>query len=76
MKKERIKNNIWYLWNDYKWLLMAGLVVAALAIHLLCAALLKKDAALCVMLVDAHTPVSESDMQRDALAALGLGLRK
>ena len=72
MKKERIKNNIWYLWNDYKWLLMAGLVVAALAIHLLFAALLKKDAALCVMLVDAHTPVSESDMQRDALAALGL----
>ena len=72
MKKERIKNNIWYLWNDYKWLLMAGLVVAVLAMHLLFAALLKKDAALCVMLVDAHTPVSESDMQRDALAALGL----
>lgn len=76
MKKERIKNNLWYLWSDYKWLLLAGLVVAALAVHLLVAALLKKDAALGVMLVDAHTPVAESDMEKDALAALELDPEK
>ena len=72
MKEKNIKNNLYYLWNDYKWIIMAGLVVTALAVYLILTALLKKEDVLSVMLVDAHTPVSESAMEADCLNALGL----
>ena len=72
INNRNIKNSLVYFWVDYKWLIMAGLVMAALAVYLLLTAVLKKDSALYVMLIDAHTPVSESSMESDALKALEL----
>ena len=66
------KNNLGYIWEFYKWQILAVGVAAVLGIYLLCVALLKKECALFVMLLDCHTNVSQEQMEQELLQALQL----
>ena len=70
-KRDDIKNRLTYLLTDYKWFWLAGLVVAALVIHLLVAAFSQKETVLYAMLVDCHADASQNVLETDALADLG-----
>ena len=70
-RRDDLKNKLGYLLADYKWFWLAGLVLAALAIHLLITALTEKETVLYAMLVDCHAGVSQSILEEDALKKLG-----
>lgn len=70
------KNNLSYFWEFYKWQIIAVGVVAVLGIYLLCTALLKKECALSVMLLDCHTDKGQEQMERELLQALQLDKQK
>lgn len=66
------KNEIAYFWEFYKWQIITAGVAAALGIYLLCTALMEKECALRVMLLDCHANVSQEQAGRELLAALQL----
>ena len=70
-KRDDINNRLTYLLTDYKWFWLAGLVVAALVIHLLVAAFSQKETVLYAMLVDCHADASQNTLETDAIADLG-----
>ena len=72
MKKINWKNELAYLWINYKWFLLAGLVAAVVMVHFLIAALTQKETAVSVMLIDCHASVSQEAMDRDYLKAAEL----
>lgn len=70
------KNDLSYFWEFYKWQILAAGVAAVLGIYLLCAALLKKECALSVMLLDCHADVSQEQMEQELLQALQLNKKE
>ena len=72
MDRKKWKNELSYLWMDYKWFLLAGLLAAALAIHFLVSALRQREPALSVMLIDSHPSTGQESMQDDYMEAAGL----
>ncbi len=72
MKKINWKNELAYLWINYKWFLLAGLMVSAAVVYFLLAALTQKETAISVMLIDCHAAVSQETMDRDYLEAAEL----
>lgn len=72
----KLKNNLGYLLTDFKWFWLAGLVMAALAVHLLITAFTQKDTALYVILIDCHASASQGILEADAMEKLGIDSRK
>ena len=71
MDRKRLKDPLVYLWSDYKWPLLAGAIVCLVAVYMLIHALTQKETVLSVMLIDCHAAISQEEMEKDALAALG-----
>ena len=71
MDRKRLKDQLVYLWSDYKWPLLAGAIVCLVAVYMLIHALTQKETVLSVMLIDCHAAISQEEMEKDALAALG-----
>lgn len=72
MDAKGIKNNLEYFWMYYKWQILAGMVVLILAVYFGVSALVQKECALSVMLIDCHTEVSGEEMAQDFMQVSGL----
>jgi len=69
---KKLRNNLTYLWSDYKWILLACLVVLGLVAHFALTALTQKETAVYAMLIDCHTDTPQKTFEADALRALEL----
>lgn len=76
MKKEKIKNQLWYFWSFYKWIIVAVAIAAALVLYFVAAKLTEKENVLSVMLMDCHTQVSDEQMNSDFGGYMGLDQKK
>lgn len=71
-----LKNNLFYLWEFYKWQIMGALALVILGLSFLSAHFLGKECALSVMLLDCYAQTDEQEMEEITLEALGLDGRK
>ena len=72
----KLKNEAAYLWMTFKWPLLCAFVIVFVAAAFLAAALNKKDTVLSVMLIDCHSEVSQDEMEKDFMTALGIDMGK
>lgn len=66
----KLKNNLFYLWEDFKWPLIAAVVVLFVAVYSLAAAFGKKETVISVMLIDCYADASPEKMESDFLTFL------
>ena len=76
MNRDKIKNQLYYFWSFYKWIIIAVGIAVALVVYFLAARLTEKETALSVMLMDCHTEVSDEQMNQDFASAVGLDQKK
>ncbi|MDO4623264.1 MAG: hypothetical protein Q4B22_09970 [Eubacteriales bacterium] len=69
MKKEKIKNELYYLWTLYRIPLIGGLIFLLIVGGFIIAALQKKDNTLEVMLIDSHAAYTDEQMAEEFLQA-------
>lgn len=72
MNKDKIKNQLYYFWSFYKWIIAAVGIVVALFLYFLSVRLTEKECVLSVMLMDCHTDVSDEQMNDDFAAYINL----
>ena len=76
MNRDKIKNQLYYFWSFYKWIIIAVGIAAALIIYFLAAKLIEKEMALSVMLMDCHTEISDEQMNQDFAGYIGLDTKR
>ena len=76
MNRDKIKNQLYYFWSFYKWIIIAVGIAAALIIYFLAAKLTEKETALSVMLMDCHTEISDEQMNQDFAGYIGLDTKR
>lgn len=76
MKKDNVKNQLYYFWSFYKWIIVAVVIVAALLIYFVAAMLTEKESVLNVMLMDCHSSVSDEQMNEDFASFIHLAPEK
>ena len=76
VNRDKIKNQLYYFWSFYKWIIIAVGIAAALIIYFLAARLTEKETALSVMLMDCHTEISDEQMNQDFAGYIGLDIKR